>query len=536
MKLRIIFIFLFYFLLNHSNSYAQGEVFNPALKALKSGKFKQAFFLLRKLNVKEENLFLKKTYLEALCLNKLKRYDLSIKRFKFIKSKNFTPKEFFFEFGQANFAANNLEEARKSFVTSARQKFQKASSLYYAAYISQLLEDYPSAEKNYNLLLKDKTTKRSMRQVAIFQLTQVLLSKLENIKNKKVVLTYIKKRIIPQLNMALRINPRAPVAKDILKRKKELEIKYGLNPLYLINGKKLPPKAHSLSLSQSFKYDTNVTTSTDSLATLQSMKDSSIFATSVSAKYTKPFKRMFTVSPGVSVSLTHHGNRIASDVYKSDSLSVTTTLANTYEHKLFGNQASLLFDLEHSYSGADRNSTGNMTKITTSSNGYTLSLGEKFKYFKYGDTTVKGKFKISKSYDDTQHNKVYTFSLNQTAILPIKHMLIFTHQADFTRFDTTPASDTNTFLVRFDYVIPEIIKSYTLSFGLSGTFAPTITESTTPERGMEITWNPSVKITKKTSKSLSTTISYNYTKKTSGNTATYAYTKQVTSIDLAFSF
>ena len=61
-------------------------------------------------------------------------------------------------------------------------------------------------------------------------------------------------------------------------------------------------------------------------------------------------------------------------------------------------------------------------------------------------------------------------------------------------------------------------------------------ESTTPERGMEITWNPSVKITKKTSKSLSTTISYNYTKKTSGNTATYAYTKQVTSIDLAFSF
>ena len=536
MKAKILFLFLFYFLLNHSNSYAQGGIFDPALTAIKNGKFKQAFFLLKKLNVKEENLLLKKTYLEALCLNKLKRYDLSIKRFKFIKSKNFTPKEFFFEFGQANFAANNLEEARKAFVTSARQNFQKSSSLYYAAYISQLLEDYPSAEKNYNLLLKEKTTKRSMRQVAIFQLTQVLLSKLENVKNKKVVLTYIKKRIIPQLNMALRINPRAPVAKDILKRKKELEIKYGLNPLYLINGKKLPPKAHSLSLSQSFKYDTNVTTSTESLATLQSMKDSNIFATSVSAKYTKPFKRMFTVSPGVSVSLTHHGNRIASDVYKSDSLSVTTTLANTYEHKLFGNQASLLFDLEHSYSGADRNSTGNLTKITTSSNGYTLSLGEKFKYFKFGDTTIKGKFKISKSYDDTQHNKVYTFSLNQTAMLPSKHMLIFTHQSDFTRFDTTPASDTNTFLVRFDYVIPEIIRSYTLNFGLSGTFAPTITESTTPERGMEITWNPSVKITKKTSKSLSTTISYNYTKKTSGNTATYAYTKQVTSIDLAFSF
>ena len=156
MKAKILFLFLFYFLLNHSNSYAQGKIFDPALTAIKSGKFKQAFFLLRKLNVKEENLFLKKTYLEALCLNKLKRYDLSIKRFKFIKSKNFTPKEFFFEFGQANFAANNLEEARKSFVTSARQNFQKASSLYYAAYISQLLEDYQSAEKNYNLLLKDK--------------------------------------------------------------------------------------------------------------------------------------------------------------------------------------------------------------------------------------------------------------------------------------------------------------------------------------------------------------------------------------------
>ena len=100
------------------------------------------------------------------------------------------------------------------------------------------MEDYQSAEKNYTLLLKDKKTKRSMRQVAIFQLTQVLLSKLETVKDKKVVLNYVKKRIIPQLHMAFKINPRAPVAKDILKRKKELEIKYGLNPLYLINGKK----------------------------------------------------------------------------------------------------------------------------------------------------------------------------------------------------------------------------------------------------------------------------------------------------------
>ncbi|MDC0255944.1 hypothetical protein OAK75_13680 [Bacteriovoracales bacterium] len=536
MKLRLLLVFVVSFLLNHSTSYAQGEIFAPALNAFKGGKFKQAFFFLRKLQIKEDDLFLKKTYLEALCLNKLKRYDLAIKRFKFIKNKKFTPKEFFFEFGQANFASNNLEEARKAFQASARQNFQKSSSLYYAAYISQILEDYPTAEKNYTLLLKDSMTKRSMRQVAIFQLTQVLLSKLEKVKDKKAVLNYIKKRIIPQLNMALRINPRASVAKDILKRKKELEIKYGLNPLYLINGKKLSPKAHSLSLSQSFKYDTNATTSTESLATLNTMKDSSIFATSINAKYTKPFKRMFTVSPGISLSFTQHGNRVAADVFKNDSLSVTSTLANTYEHKLFGNQASLLFDIEHAYSGADRNSTGKVSKIATSSNGFTVSLGEKFKYFKFGDTTAKAKFKISKSYDDTQHNKVYTFSLNQVAMLPIKHMLIFTHQTDLTRYDTTPASDTNTFLVRFDYVIPEIIRSYTLSFGLSSTFAPTITESTTPERGMEITWNPSVKITKKTTKSLSTTISYNYTKKTSGNIATYAYTKQVTSIDLAYSF
>ena len=77
----------------------------------------------------------------------MKRYDLAIKRFKFIKSKSFTPREFFFEFGQANYATNNLEEARKAFQTSARQNFQKSSSLYYSAYISQIMEDYPEAEK-----------------------------------------------------------------------------------------------------------------------------------------------------------------------------------------------------------------------------------------------------------------------------------------------------------------------------------------------------------------------------------------------------
>jgi len=527
--LGIIFIF-------SSVTKAKEDIFKPVLNAIKKEQYKQAFFFLKKLKVNNNDQLHKKIYLESLCLNKLKRFDLSIKRFKFLKTKNFTPKEFFFEYGQANYALNNLDEARKSFGNSVRAKFQVQSSLYFIAYISQILEDYETAEINYKLLLKNKNTKRSMRQVALFQLSQVFLSKLENVKNKKAILNIIKKRIIPQLNFAFKINRNSPVAKDIQKRKTELEVKYGLNPLFLINGKKLSPKPQSFSLSQSFKYDSNVTTSTDSLETLATMKDSSIFSTSVSAKYTKPFKRMFTVTPGISLALTHNGNRIASDIYKNDSLSVTSTLANTYEHKLFGNQASLLFDLEHSYSGTDRNATGKMTKIATSSNGYTLALGEKFKYFKFGDTTAKIKYKISRSYDDTQHSKVFTFSLNQTAILPTKHLLIFTHQTDLTNFDTTTSSNTNTFLVRFDYMVPEVIPSYTLGLGLSSTFSPTLTESTTPERGLEVTWNPSIKITKKTTKSLSTTISYNYTKKTSGNTSSYAYTKQVTSIDLAFSF
>jgi hypothetical protein len=512
------------------------DLFNPVLNAIKSEKYKQAFFFLKKIKPENENDLHKKIYLEGLCLNKLKRFDLSIKRFSFLKTKKFTPKEFYFEFGQANYALNNLDEARNSFGNSVKTNFQKQSSLYFIAYISQILEDYKTAEINYNVLLKDKNTKRSMRQVALFQLTQVLLSKLENIKDKKKVFSYIKARIIPQLNYALRINKKSPVAKDIIKRKQDLEIKYGLNPLYLINGKKLSPKPYTLGLTQNFKYDTNATTSTDSLENLEKMKDSAIFGTTINAKYTKAFKRMFTVTPGISLSLTGHEDGNNSEVFKNDALSITTTLANTYEHKLFGNQASFLFNLEHAYSGTDRNSTGSLSKITTSTNGYTFSVGEKLKYFKFGDTTANFKFKTSKSYDETQHNKVFTFSLNQTALLPIKHMIIFTHQTDLTRYDTTKSSDTNSFLVRFDYMIPEIMRSYTLAFGLAGTFAPTVEETTTPERGMEITLNPSVKLTKKTTKYLSTTVSYNYTKKTSGNSENYSYTKQVTSVDLALSF
>ena len=37
MKAKILFLFLFYFLLNHSNSYAQGGIFDPALTAIKNG-------------------------------------------------------------------------------------------------------------------------------------------------------------------------------------------------------------------------------------------------------------------------------------------------------------------------------------------------------------------------------------------------------------------------------------------------------------------------------------------------------------------
>ena len=529
-------LFIFLLLLFTSQSYSQEDLVAPALEAFKNGKYKQAYFLLKGIKSENEEVLLKKTYFEALCLNRLKRFDLSIKKFQYIEKKNYTPKEFFYENGQANYALNNLEEARTSFSKSVQVGFQKSPSLYLMGYISQILEDFSSAEKNYRLLLKEPTTKRSMRQVAVFQLTQVLIARLQNVKDKTKVVKYIKKTIIPQLNFALNINKRSSVAKDIIKKKEELEIEYGLNPLFLVNGKKLPPIPYTINLSQSFKYDSNITSSTDSTENLNSMKDTSILGTTIIANYTKPFKRMFTVQPGITLSLTTHGRSYYSDVVKSNALSITTALNNTYEHKLFGNQASFLFNFDHSYSGTDSNSTGELSKITTSSNGYTFTVGEKFKYFKFGDTTVNFKFKISKSSDDTQHNKVYTFSLNQIALLPTQHMLIFTHQTDLTRYDTATTSDTNTFLARFDYMIPEIIPSYTLSFGFAGTFAPTLYESTTPERGMEITWNPSAKITKKTTKNLSTTVSYSYTKKTSGNPASYAYTKQVTSIDLAYSF
>ena len=63
------------------------DLFNPVLNAIKSEKYKQAFFFLKNIKPDNENDLHKKIYLEGICLNKLKRFDLSIKRFSFLKTK-----------------------------------------------------------------------------------------------------------------------------------------------------------------------------------------------------------------------------------------------------------------------------------------------------------------------------------------------------------------------------------------------------------------------------------------------------------------
>jgi hypothetical protein len=112
-------------------------------------------------------------------------------------------------------------------------------------------------------------------------------------------------------------------------------------------------------------------------------------------------------------------------------------------------------------------------------------------------------------------------------------LIVGLFEADFIDNFNTPSTNTNTFLLRVDYIIPEILPTYTLSAAFAATMTDTLDQREI--RGTEVSLNPSLDIAKDLTDKSKISFNYDFTKSTS-KSPDYAYGKSVFTTEYRYSF
>lgn len=512
------------------NLYAQSPAMGEFKQYYKNGQYAKAIEALEKIDT-AETANGEKFYLLGECYSKLQEFDKAIVNYEKALKENNTHDDLYYQYGQALYAANELKKARTAFGQSAKRNFNTPASMYYVAHISQILEEYPQAKDSYTALIKDKDSDNRIKQIARFQLAETLLMMMreKNMKPEDLEKS-VGKYVLPLMKQAHKTDKTSAAAVDIEQRIGEIEKEFHLAPNLLINGRRISPKRYSAYVVQKIKFDDNVTLTNEENNVTASKKESFIFESEVFAKYDFVLKKRFIISPELRLNFVQHSDQDSPEVYQNDAYSVNANLKNKFEHTAFAAPASFLLDFEYSINNKDWNQKHSREHYADS---FAFSVGEMFSYFSFGDTSFKMKFKDYKGENTTINNRTTSLIADQTFMLPTQHLLIAFFEADFISNYNNKSTSSNTYLTRFDYIMPDILPSYTLDVALAMTV--TDTKDQQDARGTEFSLNPSLDLSKQINDRFKIGVNYDFTKSNSKQ-ADYKYTKSIFSTEFRYSF
>ncbi len=499
-------------------------------KLFKSGSYAKAIEELQKMS---SEILSKgeKFYLLGLCNSKLQEYDNAILHFKLAiesKSKN---QDIYYELGQALYAANSMREARQAFEQSIAIKFNISASLYYVAHISQIIEDLDKAKETFSIIISRIDSDEKVIQVSKFQLgeTLLLLMREKNLPQNEQE-KYVENEILTKLNQALAMDRKAAVAGEITQRIQQLMKEFNLDPDLLANGKRISTKRYTGYALQKIKFDDNVTYTNEENNILSSKKESYVFESEAYGKYDFILKKRLIISPEIRINYVQNGDQNNSDVFQNDSFLYAVNLKNKLEHSMFKLPASLGLDLEYSSTQKDWKKIHQRSAYAKT---FSYGLSERFTFFKIGDTSFKIKNKSFKAENPLLSNSTLSISIDQSASVFGQHLLIAFFEADVVDNFNNPTTNTNTYLTRLDYIIPELFPKYTLDIAFSTTFTDTLKQKSA--RGTEVTINPSIDLSREINENLKFSINYDYSKNKSKQ-SDYAYGKNAISTEFRLSF
>lgn len=509
---------------NSQNSFAL------TLKSYGLGNYQEALGYLNKINSSNKKIMAQKEYLSGVILNKMQLFEKSLPHFKKSLLLSHKAKDLYYEYAQALLANNDLETSRRAFTRSYKAGFQKGSSLYYMAYISQLLNQPKLARAYYRKVISLGTPQKALLQGSSFQIAE---TNLELGKKKKDTKRIVKKYVLPQLEKALKINPTGTIASDIQRRIFELQNKFDLDPLKMVNGRRVSSKKTTGYIDQKVSSDNNITsTDTSSSSSSATQASSKIFQTEAYINRRFIFAKRFIITPDIRWNFITHSDDETAAIWANNTYTINPTIRTLSEHTFFSKPASFILDYEYSYLSKALTEAGKRKKDSVTT---TYNIGERFQYFSFGETTFKYSGKSTTSANSkTSDNTASIISIDQIASIAGKHLLIFLYQNTSTDYQNNTSESSTTNMFRVDYINTNIGASIQFQTGLSFSKLSYKEATSVAEKGSETTTSPMIKFSRSFTKHFKLSTDYTYTKVSSDGGKNY--TKSVFSMALKYQF
>ncbi|MFA6237727.1 MAG: hypothetical protein WC635_10405 [Bacteriovorax sp.] len=502
-------------------------------KLFEADQFQEAIEFLSKA---DEKLFEpgQKDFLLGKCYSRLRKYDEASIHFKNASKKNEINPELNYEHGQALYAANKLKQARYEFSKSAGKKFNYTPSVYYVAYISELLEDDVAAKASYRKLIKDGRTDKKFMQIALFQYAKILLRMMqkEEESSKTVernlvrldinLLNTIPRYIFPLLRKALDIDRTSEVGAEIEKFISNLLEEYKLDPNILVNGRRISPDKFYANIAQRLKYDNNVALTKNA---------SALNETEAFLKYDFILDKKIVSTPELRLNYAKYKDQETPDVFENDSLTMSYALRNKFEHSYKDLPASFLADVEYTSLNKDWRM---VHKREYFSKTLTFSIGEQVSFSNTGYTYFRMRHASYNDESEVANSKTLSFNADHYLFLKEgQHLVIATVDFSQVNYYEYQTLSYNTYLARIIYLVFEIFPSYTLQMIFSSTL--TDPKEQKESRGYEFNLNPSIDISKAFTDRIRLSVNFNYSQ-TSSKDSAYRYHRRIVGTELSFTF
>jgi len=432
--------------------------------------------------------------------------------------------DIYYELGQNLYAINALEQARKAFYKSYKRNYNQLQSMYYVAYISQLMEEYVTAKKAYRSILVRKDADEKLRQVARFNIGEIIFEEIEGVNNPG---DAVEKYVIPEYEKAYNLKPDSTVAQDIEQRMEEVRKKYKTEGYILKNGRSLPYKHWFINFSHEYKMDSNVTRISDNSAS-GTKEDSAINESKLQAKYRVVSGGKWIFEPKFNFNYTKHDEQTKPEVFQNDSMEYRLGLTLKNEHKSFKSPASLYANIEYNYNKEDYDKTHTLKYYDKY---YKFTLGDSLKIFKAGDTIINLNYKKAYNHIDSYDSTNTGADITQVAVLKSSSVLIGYIGYEMARYAVN-TSDTTTITAMGNYIMPQFFWGTTFKSSLLVTSS---SYDNQPSRGAENTYALSLGLRKHLFLVTSIELGYTYETKTADNTE-YEYDKQVYGLKLNLDF
>lgn len=464
-------------------------------------------------------------YWKGLCYNRLQDYSKSISEFDLALGLDYKPTDIHYEYGQALFAAEKLQEARLQFRESLKVKFKRAVSLYYIAYISKEVGDKKKAVTFYKAVKKLGPEAQEVLQASEMQIGDIYL---EQIEKHKDAFRAVEKYVIPQYELALEVDKESNLAPVIKEKIIGLQRKYDLILFNLRNGRPVLNPPYFLRLAQEVGVDSNVTFSPTENEISKSKQASTFSKTDFIGRYTFYHQNFLSIAPELRANYTRYFNRVP-EIYRNDNYLIAPAIRSGYEHSWRDKPATFLFDYE--YSSARRDVEAKK-KLEFSSRSHTLMIGERFNYFQGGESIIRLRHRMFESYLSASDAETTSLVFEQIKGFTA-NTLLFYFSYDRTRVKNDEF-DTDSLTFRTDLIMSRIGNLFTPSFGLGLTSTDPINDRAS--RGRELLINPSARLSKMFGRNWRGNLKYDYQKNNSKDEERFAYNKQIYSFELEYLF